>query len=216
MSLTVRLIGLFAVLLPLVAVGWLILELASAASGTPEVRAAIGEAFRGSLILSAMATTIGAPLPLRVTRRHLAVTEPWNAVDASWPFVWDLDAGFYFRPETGGLMLCPCDVVDAPDGDIGVRPETVAATREMVARLIPSARDLSIANAWAGLRTLTPDDRFVIGPDPRLAGLAWLVGLGGHGMAGGPAAGQMLAQLLTGASKTVVEPATVGVSRFLA
>lgn len=62
MSLTVRLIGLFAVLLPLVAVGWLILELASAASGTPEVRAAIGEAFRGSLILSAMATTIGAPL----------------------------------------------------------------------------------------------------------------------------------------------------------
>jgi len=165
---------------------------------------------------SPLGTTIGAPLPLRVTRRHLAVTEPWNAVDASWPFVWDLDAGFYFRPETGGLMLCPCDVVDAPDGDIGVRPETVAATREMVARLIPSARDLSIANAWAGLRTLTPDDRFVIGPDPRLAGLAWLVGLGGHGMAGGPAAGQMLAQLLTGASKTVVEPATVGVSRFLA
>ncbi len=62
MSLTVRTIGLFAVLLPLVAVGVLILELIGAASSTPEVRAAIAACFRGSLTLSAMATAIGAPI----------------------------------------------------------------------------------------------------------------------------------------------------------
>lgn len=164
---------------------------------------------------SRLGATIGAPLPLRVTRRHLAVTEPWDAIDPAWPFAWDLDAGFYFRPEAGGLLWCPCDVAEAPDGDIAVRPETIAATRELAARLIPSASGLSIDRAWAGLRTMTPDDRFVIGPDPRLQGLAWLAGLGGHGMAGGPAAGRMLAQLLTGVSDTIIDPALVGVQRFL-
>ena len=163
----------------------------------------------------ALGAGIDAPLPLRITRRHLAVTGPWNAVDDAWPFTWDLDAGFYFRPESGGLMLCPCDMVDAPDGDFEVRPETVALMREMARRLIPAAAGLPIGRSWAGLRTMTPDDRFIIGPDPRVPGLAWLAGLGGHGMAGGPAAGRMLAERLTGVSKTVIDAAAVSVERFL-
>ena len=41
---------------------------------------------------------------------------------------------------------------------------------------------MRLARGWAGLRTLTPDGRFVIGADPRLEGFTWVAGLGGHGM----------------------------------
>jgi len=91
----------------------------------------------------------------------------------------------------------------------------VAAIREKATRLIPSAASLPIDRSWAGLRTMTEDDRFAVGPDPRLAGLAWLAGLGGHGMAVGPAAGRILAQLLTGVTDTLIDPALIGVSRLL-
>jgi glycine/D-amino acid oxidase-like deaminating enzyme len=181
-----------------------------------------GQVSAGTVVIAAgwaagaLGTGVGAPLPLRVTRRHLAVTEPWEPVDPAWPFVWDLDADFYFRPEAGGLLLCPCDVVDAPDASVEVDEATIARTREMAGRLVSGAAELPLARAWAGLRTMTPDDRFIIGPDPRVGGLAWLAGLGGHGMAGGPAAGIILAQRLAGEPVTIVDPALVGVERFLA
>jgi len=180
-----------------------------------------GQVSAGTVVIAAgwaastLGETVGAPLPLRVTKRHLAVTEPWEPVDPAWPFVWDLDASFYFRPEGGGLLMCPCDVPDAPGADVTVDEVTIARTREMAGRLVPGADQLPLARAWAGLRTMTPDDRFIIGPDPRVSGLAWLAGLGGHGMAGGPAAGIILAQRLAGEPVTIVDAALVGVERFL-
>ena len=42
-----------------------------------------------------------------------------------------------------------------------------------------------------GLRILTPDDRFVIGSDPRVAGFTWVAGLGGHGMTTACAVGEL-------------------------
>ncbi|NOX58714.1 MAG: FAD-binding oxidoreductase, partial [Planctomycetes bacterium] len=48
-------------------------------------------------------------LPLAARNRHLYVTPQMNEIDPSMPFVWDVVNGLYFRPESGGLMLCPCD-----------------------------------------------------------------------------------------------------------
>lgn len=185
------------------------------------VATSAGTIAAGTVVIAAgaaagrLGSTVGAPLPLRVTRRHLAVTGTWNVADPTWPFVWDLDAAFYFRPEARGLIWSGCDIADAVEGDTAVRPDTVAAIREKAARLIPSAASLPIDRSWAGLRTMTEDDRFAVGPDPRLMGLAWMAGLGGHGMAVGPAAGRILAQLLTGDTDTLINPALIGVDRLL-
>jgi glycine/D-amino acid oxidase-like deaminating enzyme len=46
------------------------------------------------------------------------------------------------------------------------------------------------------MRTFAPDHRFVIGSDPRLSGLYWAAGLGGHGMTCAPAVGELTAQWL--------------------
>ena len=52
--------------------------------------------------------------------------------------------------------------------------------------------------AILGAGMLTPDDRFVVGPDPGLEGFFWVAGLGGHGMSAGLAAGRVAADLIVG------------------
>jgi glycine/D-amino acid oxidase-like deaminating enzyme len=142
-----------------------------------------------------MAREAGSRVELRPTRRHLYVTAPDARVDPAWPITWTDDGPFYARPADGGLMLCACDEVDVdPDALC-----TVPAVRELA--LEQAARHLRdavapVARAWAGIRTLTDDGRFVIGADPDVGGLFWVAGLGGHGMTCAPSIGRLAADAL--------------------
>src|SRR6185369_15605845 len=122
---------------------------------------------------------------LRPTRRHLVLTAKDPRVDPRGPVVWVEDDAFYARPESGGLLLCACDEVDAdPDVAAPVPGERDRALAK-AARWLPSLATFApstVARWWQGTRTLAPDRRFVIGPDPDLADLFWCASLGGHGM----------------------------------
>jgi D-arginine dehydrogenase len=144
---------------------------------------------------NALAVEAGLPpLPLRPCRRHLAVLERrgWG-LDPGWPFVWHRTAGFYLRPESGGLLVCACDVEDHPPADVGPSEAGIAALTERSLEMLRDAEGALLRTAWAGLRTLTPDHHFVIGPDPALPGLLWVAGLGGHGMTTSAAVGELVA-----------------------
>jgi glycine/D-amino acid oxidase-like deaminating enzyme len=165
---------------------------------------------------NALGATSDVTIPaLRPTRRHLFVTEPSPRIDPAWPFIWDIDRGFYFRPESGGLLMCPCDVVDAPDLAETVDPMALERTAMLASELIPSVGGLGVAHSWSGIRTLTPDDRFLIGFDPRLEGYFWLAGLGGHGIVGAPASSFIAADLLMKGRTELMDPVVLGVERFL-
>ena len=56
--------------------------------------------------------------------------------------------------------------------------------------------NVPIMRSWAGLRTLTPDGRFVIGWDPKVDGFFWVAGLGGHGVTTSSAVGALAAKLI--------------------
>jgi len=130
------------------------------------------------------------PLPFRPVRRHLFVTAPTDRVAATAPWVWEGTTrpgvgGWYFRPEGAGLLMCACDQTawgEADPSDPPVDPGAREALADKFFRALPELREVRPARGWAGLRILTPDDRFVIGPDPRLEGFVWVAGLGGHGM----------------------------------
>ncbi|MFE9818649.1 NAD(P)/FAD-dependent oxidoreductase [Streptomyces sp. NPDC005773] len=114
-----------------------------------------------------------------------------------WPMITDVADTFYVKPESGGLLLSPADDTPAPPGDarpVELDVATAVARFERVATL----RLRHISHAWAGLRTSAPDDTPVIGPCPRTAGFHWLAGLGGYGIQTAPAAGALLAALVTG------------------
>jgi len=135
---------------------------------------------------NAIATFAGlTPLPFQPVRRHLFVTASTALVDRSAPWVWNGTAGYYFRPEGTGLLMCACDSTPWPD-DHPMDPPVDPAAKEALAKkffdLVPRLSDVRPTRGWAGLRVLTPDQRFIIGRDPRLTGFTWVAGLGGHGM----------------------------------
>jgi D-arginine dehydrogenase len=137
-----------------------------------------------------------APLPLRPCRRHLFATGPVPETDRRWPFVWDVTHEFYFRPDAGGLLLSACDEQEWGPGDAPVDPAAQALLVEKVSKHAPRLAGFPVVSGKAGLRTLTPDNRFVIGQDPRVGGFFWMAGLGGHGVTTSFAVGGLAARLI--------------------
>ncbi len=143
------------------------------------------------------------PLNFRPVRRHLLTTAPHDVLPADGPWFWDLGRGFYLRRERAGLLLCACDETPWPD-HLPDDPPRDPAIRELVAArftaALPELPPPAIARDWAGLRILTPDHAFALGPDPSVTGFFWVAGLGGHGMTTSCGVGELAADLLTGAS----------------
>jgi glycine/D-amino acid oxidase-like deaminating enzyme len=145
----------------------------------------------------AIAKLAGAvEVPLRPCRRHLFLTVPLLWVDPGWPFVWDVSHDLYFRPEAGGLLLCPCDQDEMAPGIPPTDDAVAELLAEKVRRYLPRASEVAIKSSWAGFRTLTPDGRFIMGWDPRVKGFFWVAGLGGHGMTTSYAVGALAAELV--------------------
>lgn len=143
-----------------------------------------------------------APIPLRPLRRHLFVTGPLSWVDKRWPFVWDVSHGFYFRPDSGGLLLCACDEEEMAPCDAPTTEAAVELLAEKTRVYFPRFADLPIMKSWAGLRTFAPDGRFVVGWDPQVTGFFWVAGLGGHGVTTSAAVGALAADaILNGGSR---------------
>lgn len=155
------------------------------------------------------------PMPLAPRRRHIFVTRPLDWVPPDWPFIWDISTEVYFRPELGGLLLSPCDEGEPePKDSRAVVPGVLETLQKKLQAQFPSLVGLPQANAWSGIRTLTPDGCFVLGPDPRLEGFFWVAGLGGHGVTASHAIGELAADLILHPEKNASNPHDPG--RFAA
>lgn len=156
---------------------------------------------------------LGGALHIRFhpRRRHLFVTPPLSWVQTSWPFVLNASDGVYFRPESGGLMLCPCDEDEVPPGEALVNGAVIELLAEKFKLAYPDFPDVPISRQWAGLRTFADDGRFVIGRDPLVEGFFWVAGLAGHGVTTSAAVGRLAAEaILDGTEHAAFSP-----SRFL-
>lgn len=155
-----------------------------------------------------------SPVPLVPYRRHLFVTRPLDWVEPRWPIVWDLSQDLYFRPESGGLLLCPCDEAAQEPGTAADDPAALQMLADKVTRCYPRLADLPIRRSWAGLRTLAPDGRLVVGWDASVEGFFWLAGLAGHGVAASYSVGLLAASLVVQESPGAA-PAEFSPGRFL-
>lgn len=161
-----------------------------------------GERFPADVLVNAagawasgVAALAGATLgPVTPMRRHIFVTPPLPFVDRAWPWVWDVAHDVYFRPESGGLLLSPCDEDPHPPG----RPDVSEAAAELLATKLesymPRLSAVPIGKRWAGLRSFSPSRRFLIGWDPSARGFFWAAGLGGHGVTCSAAVGRRAAR----------------------
>jgi D-arginine dehydrogenase len=132
-------------------------------------------------------------------RRTAFLADPPGGLSVTgWPMVADVTETFYFKPESGRLLISPADATPVPPGD--ARPDdldvAVAAARvqEVTTLVIRHIR-----RAWAGLRSCVPDDNPVVGEAPDAAGFIWLAALGGYGVQTAPAVGRIAAALAASA-----------------
>lgn len=135
-------------------------------------------------------------LPLEPLNRHVFVTEPMPEVDPDWPFIWDVVHGLYFRPESGGLLLSPCDEQSADPGVYAEDDAQLEHLAELIGAHQPTLGDLRIAHRWVGQRTFAPDRAPVIGFDARESRLFHVAALGGHGVTSSYAVGELAARLM--------------------
>jgi glycine/D-amino acid oxidase-like deaminating enzyme len=77
----------------------------------------------------------------------------------------------------------------------------------------PVFKHAIIAQTWAGMIDVTPDSLPVISPVAKVPGLTLASGFSGHGFGTAPAAGQLAADLVTGAPP-LVDPAPYRLDRF--
>jgi len=152
----------------------------------------------------ALGRSAGSRVQLRPTLRHLGVTEPVASIDRDWPVVWYFDSSergeFYCRPEGGGMMVCACEVIDADPNRLQIVDECRAEIARKCGDHLPLLEESGLAHFWCGMRTLTEDGHFVIGPDPDRQGLFWVAGLGGSGMVASAEVGRIASALLRGES----------------
>jgi len=134
------------------------------------------------------------PLELTCLHRHLFLTERVPGVDRRAPFAWFVDRDeMYVRPEEEGYLISACDAVPIEPCDARVSPDAAAVLGERLRRVAPWLADLSVARAWACLRTFAADQRPVVGWDPAAPWLFWVAGLGGHGATTCAAVGRLAA-----------------------
>ena len=164
------------------------------ADGTIRTEVVINAAGPWAGVIGKMAGAV--EVPLRPCRRHLFLTAPLPWVDPRWPFVWDDAHGIYFRPDSSGLLLCPCDQDEMAPGDPPTDNSVAELLAEKIRQHFPRIADVAIRKSWAGLRTLSSDGRFVIGWDPKVRGFFWVAGLGGHGVTASSSVGALAASLM--------------------
>lgn len=110
---------------------------------------------------------VGAPLPLTVDRRFLALFDRAPSLPETFPIIEDHRHEWYFRPHSRGVLMGigPTQVLDQ-DGIAEPDPDLDAASIEMarnyLGRFVPALASAQIVESWAGRRPLiceqTPDN----------------------------------------------------------
>jgi heterotetrameric sarcosine oxidase beta subunit len=149
----------------------------------------------------AVGAMAGVAVPVDPYRRHIFIAQPpaagWR-VPASRIMVIDFETTFYFHREGAGVLFGMGDPAEQPSFDLTVQWEFLEQVTPVAVRRLPALADAPIAHAWAGLYEVTPDANPIIGPVSEVAGYYVIAGFSGHGFQHSPAAGRILADVITG------------------
>lgn len=176
------------------------------AKGVWTVRLSSGESVTAGVVINAAgawADTVAgmagvSPVGLAPLKRTaFLLDEPAGMSAGAWPAVIEADEAFYFKPESGKILVSPCDETPSEPCDAWPDDLTIAECVERLQQAadIPVRR---IAGSWAGLRSFVPDRTPVIGYEPGNTAFFWLAGQGGYGVQTAPAAGRTAAALALG------------------
>jgi len=150
----------------------------------------------------------GLDIPIQPLRRHIFVSEPpspqgWftdgvPTAPTSHIMVIDFDTTFYFHREGANVLWGMGDPSEPIGFDSEVNLDVLEKIAPVAAGRLPALADAPLAHAWAGLYEMTPDAMPILGGVPDLDGFFVIGGFSGHGFQHAPAAGRILADLISG------------------
>lgn len=150
---------------------------------------------------------------LRVCKRHVFALTPTPALPHGSPLVLTEDPPFYAVAETASVLVSPAEAEEARL-DCAVEDEARALAMERAAWRIPALGGCAVRRGWAGLRTLTPDGRPVVGWLPGRPGVFVHGAFNGKGVMLAPALGELAARLILGLPVDPAEAAALSPGRL--
>jgi sarcosine oxidase subunit beta len=140
----------------------------------------------------------GVDVPVAPYRRHIFVTQPFDAITRRTPMTVDAHTTFYFHPEGDGVLLGMSDPAEPEGFRTDVDWDFLGHLVQHAVERFPALERAEIMTGWAGLYEITPDHQAILGEAPGAPGLWLCCGFSGHGFMQAPAAGELLADLMTG------------------
>ena len=155
----------------------------------------------------------GVEIPILNLARSIVVTGPFPDIPSSRPFVEDVTAEWYYRPEGPGILMgmgkSPAHTLDVP-----FRMEVVYEMLDVAAHRVPILMNASFLTGWTGVRPMTHDDRPILGPVPSVQGLLLNCGWGGTGIIQAPMAGQLMAEYVSNGHTSTMDTDPFRIERF--
>jgi len=157
----------------------------------------------------AMAADLNWSVPLQAAEHFYVVTEAIAGLPSDLPTIRDMDAGFYAKPDAGKLLVgffeynngkpwgmegIPLDFSfdSLPDDFDHIEPYLMSAMRRM-----PSLENVGLQLNFNGPESFTPDNRFLMGPAPDIAGLYVAAGFNSCGIESSGGAGKVMAEWMS-------------------
>ncbi len=168
--------------------------------GTIDTRIVVNAAGPHARLIGRMA---GADVPVDPIRRHIFIAAPGAGqvalhVPSNHIMVIDFETTFYFHREGAGLLFGMGDPKETPTFDTTVQWDFLPQVIDVAVTRLPALADASISHAWAGLYEMSPDGNPIVGAAEGVEGLYLINGFSGHGFQHSPAAGRILADVITG------------------
>ena len=155
----------------------------------------------------------GIEIPLTNKSRTIVMTGPLPDIPADRPFVEDENVEWYFRPETGGVLMgMGNSPTQSPEAVLD--NEMVKNIIEYAIHRVPVLEKASLHTSWSGVRPLTADGYPIFGRVSGVDGLLLNCGWGGMGIIQAPVAGQLMAELVWNGKTSTFETEDIQLLRF--
>lgn len=171
-----------------------------------------------------LAGDIGVSLPLHAAEHFYIVTEPIKELQRNLPVLFVADECSYYKEDAGKILLGCFEPEAKPWGHEGI-PEDFCFDSlpddfdhfepilDMAIRRVPALADAGIQLFFNGPESFTPDDRYLLGETPEVAGLYCACGFNSVGILSSGGVGKALADWIA-KGHPPVELADVDVRRM--